>query len=442
MRTPSVTCSAHNAIPSITRLPTAELPTTDFPTTSTMLPTASANPPTASTGLLTAELPTTTDVPTAPANHSIVFANLSTTDPPTASTDRPTVSAELPTVDPPTTSTDLPEYQRFTLFEKLPQEIRAAIWRLGLPRRNLLVSGRRGRILRLQGTLVPPVAFSACPDSRTEALRHYARLWRARNIGSYVYISSSHDTVILYCEGRNEDDEDGGSTLNMPDRLHRDQYIYDAINGLKPGLGEIQSLAVDAAFLRDHPQHETSIHSNIYTLLRASFTGLRQLTFIARFQRPHSKKHAIIIEDLHYGTLDSIDVLYNKITQNFDSPPKIIDERGYPQEMKELKSWYEKKGPICSWKVGKVRTDESLEARQCEVYPKGVEHSDLLQLADDISRWDRDNTDHSEFYWRANHNLYPESLYELVRDENFQKFIPKNPKGPIEVGIGMRGTRG
>jgi hypothetical protein len=53
--------------------------------------------------------------------------------------------------------------------------------------------------------------------------------------------------------------------------------------------------------------------------------------------------------------------------------------------MKELKSWHKKKGPICSWKVGKVRTNESLKAQQCEVYPKGVEHLDLLQLADNIS---------------------------------------------------------
>lgn len=286
---------------------------------------------------------------------------------------------------------------------------------------------------------MPPVGFSVCQDSRNEALRHYARLWRARNVGKYVYISSSHDTVILYCEGRNEDDEDGGCTLNMPDRLHRDEYIYDAINGLKPGLGEIQSFAVDTAFLRDHPLHETGIHSNIYTLLRASFTGLRQLTFIAQFQRLHGKKRAIVVEDLQYGTLDSIDALYNEISQNFDSPPKIIDERGYPQEMEELKAWHEKKGPICSWKVGKVRTDESPEARQCDVYPKGVEHSDLLQLADDISQWNRDNTNHSEFYWRANHNLWPESIYELARDKNFQQFISKNLKDPIEVGIGMRG---
>jgi hypothetical protein len=389
-----------------------EIPTTDFPTTSADLSTAST-----SVELLTADIPTTADFPaafvnppTTSANHSTVFANFSTTDPPTASTNRPTVSAELTTVDPPTTSADLPESQRFTLFEKLLQEIRAIIWRFGLPRRNILVSGRRGRILRLQGTLVPPVAFSACPDSRTEALRRYARLWKARNVGSYVYISSSRGTAILYCEGRNEDDEDGRSTLNMPTRLHRDEYIYDAINGLKPGLGEIQSLAVDAAFLRDHPQHETSIHSNIYTLLRARFTGLRQPTFIARFQRPHGKKHAIVIEGLHYGTLDSIDFLYDNITENFDSPPKIIDKRGYPQEMKELKSWHGKKGPICSWKIGKVRTDESREARRCEVHPKGVEHSDLLQLADNISRWSRDNTDHREFYWRANHNLCPESI--------------------------------
>ena len=110
--------------------------------------------------------------------------------------------------------------------------------------------------------------------------------------------------------------------------------------------------------------------------------------------------------------------------------------------MEELKAQHEKKGPICLWKVGKVRTNESPKAQQWDVYPKGVEHSDLLQLVDDISQQNHDNISHSEFYQQANHNLYLESLYELAQDENFLQFISKNPKDLIEVGIGMRGARG
>ncbi len=358
----------------------------------------------------------------------------------------------LPKDDPPTASADLhttrlrsAEHQRFTLFGKLPQEIQTAVWHLGLPRRNILVSGRKSRILRMQGTLVPPVGFSVCQNSRTEALRHYARFWKEHNGRGYVYISYSHDTLILYCDTRTVDDEDGGPTWQIPDRLHRDWYIYDVINGLKPGLDKIQSLAVDVAFLRDHPQHQTGIHSNIYTLLRTWFPGLRRLMFIAQFQHPHGKKRAIVIEDLSYGALDKIDALHKKISKNLESPPEIleiINERGYPQEMKELKAWHEENEPISSWKVEwkvvKVRTYMSSNARQCDVYPKGVEHSDLLQLADNISQWSGDNTDVDELHWRWDHNLYPGSLSELAQDKNFQQFISKNAKDPKEVGIGIR----
>jgi hypothetical protein len=100
---------------------------------------------------------------------------------------------------------------------------------------------------------VPPVGFSVCQDSRSEALRHYARLWREEKGRGYVYISCSHDAVVLYCDGRNEDDLDSGYTLHIPNRLHQDEYIYNAINGLKLGLDKIQSLAIDVAFLKDHP---------------------------------------------------------------------------------------------------------------------------------------------------------------------------------------------
>jgi hypothetical protein len=74
-----------------------------------------------------------------------------------------------------------------------------------------------------------------------------------------------------------------------------------------------------------------------------------------------------VIEDLHRGTLDPIDALYNKISENLESPPDIIDERGYSQEVEELKVWHKEKKAIClwkvGWKVGKVRTDESPKAR-------------------------------------------------------------------------------
>jgi hypothetical protein len=70
-----------------------------------------------------------------------------------------------------------------------------------------------------------------------------------------------------------------------------------------------------------------------------------------------------------------------------------------------------------------------------------VEHLDLLQLADDINQWNDDGTDVNECYWRATHNLYPESLYELAQDKNFQQFNSKSSKDWIEVGIGMSGAR-
>lgn len=97
-----------------------------------------------------------------------------------------------------------------------------------------------------------------------------------------------------------------------------------------------------------------------------------------------------MIEDLHRRTLNPINALYNKISENLESLPNIIDESGYPQEVEELKVWHEEKKAIClwkvRWKVGKVRTNESPKAHQWDVYPKGMEHSNLLPLLDDISQ--------------------------------------------------------
>jgi hypothetical protein len=66
------------------------------------------------------------------------------------------------------------QLQSFTMFTKLPMEVRKMIWQYTLPGPRMLEVAYNWQKTRLKSLYPPPVALYICPESRAEARKRYA----------------------------------------------------------------------------------------------------------------------------------------------------------------------------------------------------------------------------------------------------------------------------
>jgi len=102
----------------------------------------------------------------------------------------------------------------FPLFQRLPVELRAAIWGLSIldiPRRLVSVEHNPVTDKIFSSITSPPAIFSVCHESRSQAQIHYRQLRLDSKIVTPIWVDFSHDTIRIdskFMEDRNLSPED------------------------------------------------------------------------------------------------------------------------------------------------------------------------------------------------------------------------------------------
>jgi hypothetical protein len=157
----------------------------------------------------------------------------------------------------------------------------------------------------------------------------------------------------------------GLAELAASDNLNKpDEFLYDAFDGLKLDLDKVQSLAIDIAFITLEIFLLFDIDPRMRELICTKPIKLRKLMFVAASL---CWKRAPILEELDHGPVSQLlKALYNDVSQKHNT-----------LSCKGVLATSEKRRPLCPWKLGKGTADDSPDAREWKVLPKGVEQWNL-----------------------------------------------------------------
>ncbi len=94
-----------------------------------------------------------------------------------------------------------PDTSKFTVFRKLPTELRLKIWRSAFPRtghfgidhRPSTDSGESRDVWDAENRAAPPVTLSVNQESRAETLKHYMAIQRSSTGDRAIYVDSAND---------------------------------------------------------------------------------------------------------------------------------------------------------------------------------------------------------------------------------------------------------
>jgi hypothetical protein len=115
----------------------------------------------------------------------------------------------------------------FTIFEKLPSELRIKIWKCILPGpRVVSVRFNRGAKQYTSST-APPILLRTCPESRAVTLETYTNLILSPQYESSVFVDFARDTVFfdsLDCSPK------GDLSYDLATSPHKDRILSCAID--------------------------------------------------------------------------------------------------------------------------------------------------------------------------------------------------------------------
>jgi hypothetical protein len=160
--------------------------------------------------------------------------------------------------------------KEFTLFAKLPSELRLRIWKFSLPGPRCLELWYHERYKQYQAPAILPQALQVCNESRQEALKHYKTTFGSLGSPGRIYFDFEVDILLLNCAGL------------IPEG--RDYTYVDTIATFlakAEGISQIRNLAVCAGFC-----FLLGAHQNIET---EKFTSLKKLVCADDHFRSHRK---------------------------------------------------------------------------------------------------------------------------------------------------------
>ena len=163
--------------------------------------------------------------------------------------------------------------QSFTIFEKLPLELRIKIWKFTLPGPRVVSLRFNRGAKQYTSSTTPPILLRTCPESRAVALETYTILILAPKYPSSVFVDFALDTVFfdsLECSPR------GRSVLRSRDKPAQRAHLE--LRHRRPALGgaarlsirESERTAVDA-----QPEDRCAHHAEGYGYEPAAGGGRR-----------------------------------------------------------------------------------------------------------------------------------------------------------------------
>ncbi|KAI9054741.1 hypothetical protein LZ554_001892 [Drepanopeziza brunnea f. sp. 'monogermtubi'] len=155
----------------------------------------------------------------------------------------------------------------FTVFKKLPVELRRDIWELALPDPQALSLDlqfcKQHSGAPIRGYEGPPALLSACSESRFVTLKHYVRAFSSSDCTHGVYIRPSVDVVEMRIRS------DGCTCPGVLYRLPRD------IENVSGAFGHLDN--IERIIISDPYQYIEDIYKDDWSLLLKHLPALKQI---------------------------------------------------------------------------------------------------------------------------------------------------------------------